>query len=71
MFGTFEEVNFAICTLILRLEKEEKKLPYLLKYYKENFKIMDVTEDITKRFNSENNLKEEQIDMLRRAIFND
>jgi len=71
VFGTYEEVNFAISSLILRLEKEEKRLPELLKYYKDNFKIMEITEDLSKRFNNENNLNEEQINILKKAIFND
>lgn len=69
--GTFEEVNFAIYSLILKLEKEQKELPYLLKYYKEHFKQVDTKEDITKRFNNENNLTEGQIDILKKAIFDD
>lgn len=71
VFGTFEEVNFAISSLILKLEKEQKELPYLLKYYKEYFKLIDTKIDITKRFNSENNLTEEQTNILKKAIFDD
>lgn len=71
VFGTFEEVNFAISSLILKLEKEQKELPYLLKYYKEHFKLIDTKIDITKRFNSENNLTEEQTNILKKAIFDD
>lgn len=71
MYGTFEEVNFAISSLIQRLEKEEVKLPYLLKFYKNNFKIMNTKEEITKRFNNENNLNEEQINILKKAILSD
>ncbi|MCI9365872.1 MAG: hypothetical protein HFJ54_04700 [Clostridia bacterium] len=71
VYGTFEEVNFAISSLIQRLEKEEVKLPYLLKFYKNNFKIMNTKEEITKRFNNENNLNEEQINILKKAILSD
>ena len=64
--GTFEEVNFAISKTIQNLDKEEKELPFLLKYYKENYQLVDTSQDITKRYNEENNLNEEQDDMLRK-----
>lgn len=67
--GTFEEVNFAISKTIQNLEKEEKELPFLLKYYKENYQLVDTSQDITKRYNEENNLNEEQDDMLRKEVF--
>lgn len=69
--GTFEEVNYAITTLIKKLEKEGKELPYLLQYYKNNCKESDIKEDITKRFNNENNLSDEQVTILKEAIFSD
>lgn len=69
--GTFEEVNFAISMTISKLEKENKELPYLLRYYKENFKLSDLTIDITKRFNNENNLTKEQSELLKEEIYND
>ena len=69
--GTFEEVNFAISLTISKLEKENKELPYLLKYYKENFKLSDISIDITKRFNEKHNLTKEQEDILKREIQND
>ncbi len=69
--GTFEEVNFAISLTISKLEKENKELPFLLKYYKENFKLIDFKEDITKRFNNENNLTEKQAMLLKEEIYND
>ena len=69
--GTFEEVNFAISMTISNLEKENKELPYLLRYYKDNFKLSDLTIDITKRFNNENNLTKEQSELLKEEIYND
>ena len=39
--GTFEEVRFAICKTIKKYETEGKELPYLLKEYKENYKLED------------------------------
>ena len=67
--GTYEEVNFAISLTISKLE--EKELPYLLKYYKDNFKLSDTSVDITKRFNVENNLTEEQKSLIKKEIQND
>lgn len=65
--GTFEEVNFAISKTIENLENKE--LPYLLRYYKDNYKLVDTTNDITKRYNEENNLNDEQNEMLRKEVF--
>jgi len=67
--GTFEEVNFAISKTIQNIENKNEELPYLLKYYKENFGLVDMTEDITKRYNNDNNLNAEQNKLLRKEIF--
>ena len=67
--GTFEEVNFAISKTIENIIKEKGELPYLLKYYKDNFELADTSKDITLRYNTENNLNEEQNDMLRKEVF--
>ena len=67
--GTFEEVNFAATKTIMNLEEQNKSLPLLLKYYKDNYGLVDVSEDITKRYNEENNLTDEQNAMLRKEVF--
>lgn len=67
--GTFEEVNFAISKTIQNIEEKGEKLPYLLQYYKDNYDLVDTTEDITKRYNEENNLNEEQNEILRKEVF--
>lgn len=67
--GTFEEVNFATTKTIIKLEEQNKELPMLLKYYKDNFGLAYISEDITKRYNDENNLNDEQNDMLRKEVF--
>ena len=66
--GTFEEVNFAISKTIEKLGNKE--LPYLLKYYKDNFKLADTNVNILKRYNEENNLSEE-FDKILRGKIND
>ena len=60
--GTFEEVNFAI-------SKARVHLPYLLKYYKDNYKLADTNNDLTEIYNEENNLNEEQNAILRKEVF--
>ena len=66
--GTYEEVNFAISLTISKLNKND--LPYLLKYYKDNFELSDINVDITKRFNEDNNLTEEQKHLIKKEIAN-
>ena len=67
--GTYEEVNFAVSKTIENLLEKGIKLPYMLQYYKENFTLVDTSNDITKIYNEENNLNEEQNDLLRREVF--
>lgn len=67
--GTFEEVNFAVSATIQNIEKQNLHLPYLLKYYKDNFGLWDTSKDITKLYNEENNLTEEQNSALRKEVF--
>jgi hypothetical protein len=70
--GTYEEVCFAISKTIFNLEKDGKnELPYLLNYYKENFELSNLENDLTKNYYPENNLTQEQIKILKEAIFND
>lgn len=67
--GTFEEVNFAISKTIENIENENKQLPYLLQYFKDNYTLADTKNDITLLYNEENNLNEEQNEMLRKEVF--
>ena len=71
VFGTYEEVNFAISRTIQNLNKNNIKLPYLLNYYNENYELINTDIDITKTYNEENNLPKECDEILRKAIFND
>ena len=66
--GTFEEVNFAISKTIQNIENNNEELPYLLKYYKDNYKLVDTKNDITKLYNNENNLNDEQNEILRKEV---
>ena len=67
--GTYEEVNFALSQTIINIEKQNKQLPYLLKYYKDNYNLVDTDNDITLRYNDENNLNEEQNEILKKEVF--
>ena len=67
--GTYEEVNYAIAVTIKKLEKENIQLPYLLQFYKNNYELVDTFEDITKRYNNNNNLPKEFDTILKENIF--
>lgn len=67
--GTYEEVNYAIAITIKKLEKENIQLPYLLQFYKNNYELVDTFEDITKRYNNNNNLPKEFDTILKENIF--
>jgi len=66
--GTFEEVNYCIVETIEELERKDKELPYLLEYYKEKYGLKDNIKDVSKIYNSENNLPEEYDKILRKKI---
>ena len=62
--GTYEEVKFAISKTI---QNSNEELPFLLKYYKDHFEILDC--DILKYYNENNNLPKEWDEILRKKIF--
>lgn len=67
--GTYEEINYAISLIITKLEKSNTNLPYMLKYYKENYKLTNVTNrELLEQFNKENNLPKEFADILQNRI---
>lgn len=68
--GTYEEVNYAIAVTVQKIEQEKKELPYLLKFYKNNYKLVDTTEDLTKRYNELNSLPKEFDAILKENILN-
>ena len=67
--GTYEEINYAISKTIKQLETAGEELPYLLKYYKENYGLADTDTDIEQRYNEENNLPKEFEEELKKAIY--
>ncbi len=62
--GTFEEVRYAISLTIKNIG--DSKMPYLLDYYKKHYKLE--YGDIENRWNSNNNLNEEQEGLLRSVL---
>ena len=42
-----------------------------MRYYKDNFGVADMSVDLTRVYNEENNLEEEQDKLLRGVIFDD
>lgn len=62
--GTIKEVRYA---LSLTINKIDGPLPYLLKYYKENYEL-SLEEDLLSAYNNDNNLDEEYEVILKRAL---
>lgn len=65
--GTFAEVKFSITKTIENLELENKNLPFLLKYYKENFEPFN--EELLKEYNNIHNVPEEFEIILKNKLF--
>ena len=64
--GTYDEVRYACSKTILRLEEKNEKLPYLLKFYKDNYKLY--TNNLEEHFNIENNIPTKYIDLLHKEM---
>ena len=64
--GTYSEIRFSITKVIKDLEKEGKELPYLLKYYKENFELSN--DELLTYYNENNNLTEDFETILKERL---
>ena len=64
--GTFSEVRFCVSKVIE--ENNEQELPYLLKYYKDNFELENTNDDILHMYSEDNNLPKEFSDILKENI---
>lgn len=62
--GTIEEVEFSVNNLIKKLDK----LPYLLKYYKDNYDVSEPNYNLLNNFDLNNNVPNELIDILKEEI---
>ena len=66
--GTYSEVRYAASKTIKNYNELNLKLPYLLNYYKENYKLEDTSENILKSFSKENNLPDEFKNILKNSL---
>ena len=62
--GTYSEVRYAVSRLI----KELDTLPYLVQYYKDNYELEDLNDRLESKWNSENNVPKEFIDLVREEL---
>ena len=64
--GTYSEIRYSISAVIRKLENENIELPYLLKYYKENYELSN--EDLLSYYNYEHNVPEEFEKILKERL---
>jgi hypothetical protein len=69
--GTKEEVGYAISKTISIYEQNNKELPLLLKYYRDNYKLVDLNTDLLTIYNEDNNNTEELNNILKENIQDD
>ena len=62
--GTYSEVRYAVSRLINELDH----LPFLLQYYKDNYKLEDLNDRLESKWNDENNVPEEFINLVREEL---
>lgn len=63
--GTYEEVRYAISLIINNLGDD---LPYLLKYYKNHYKLEDLSSKLETQFNNEHNLDDYFLELLEKEL---
>ncbi len=66
--GTIEEVIYVVNNLINKLDSP---LPYLLDYYKKNYKTEKIKEDILKNIDKNNNVPKDILDLVIKELNND
>ncbi len=64
--GTYDEIRFAVTKTIQNLELQKEELPYLLKYYKDNFELSN--ENLLKFYNENNNVPDEFEKILKNKL---
>lgn len=65
--GTYQEVRLAVS---LTITKRKEELPYLLKYYQNNYPL-ELNDEMLTSFNEENNLDEHFVKIVKGAINNE
>ncbi len=63
--GTYSEVRYVVSLVIQKYKDEE--LPYLLKYYKEHYKL-ELDKDYKREFNNENNIPDEFLKLVKNEL---
>ncbi|MBQ7136421.1 MAG: hypothetical protein IJO43_00390 [Bacilli bacterium] len=64
--GTYEEVRYACTRTIKRILNKNKKLPYLLQFYFDNYPLTDY--ELINYFNDEHNVKAQYIDKIKKEL---
>ena len=64
--GTYSEIRYSITKVIEKLNKEGKALPYLLKYYYDNFELSK--EELLSYYNDNNNVPEHFAEILKEKL---
>ncbi len=65
--GTIKEVTYVVNNII----KREKNLPYLLKYYKENFALENISDEVINSLSDKHNVPTELLELIRKELSND
>lgn len=68
--GTYSEVRFATSLTIKNLLRDNKELPYLLKYYYENYELDNLEYNILLDYNEENNLDASFTNIVKEVLNN-
>ena len=65
--GTISEVTFAVNSII----RKSSELPFLLKYYKENYIVSEPNYEMISSINEENNVSEHLMTLIKGELNND
>lgn len=65
--GTIKEVSYVVNSLI----KKEAKLPYLLEYYKENYRLESLDDSIIYEINDNNNVPDDLLKLVLKELNDD
>lgn len=66
--GTIKEVRYSVSLVIEKLNNENKELPYLLKYYDDNYSKGFESLKLESEYNFENNLDEDFEEIVKEAL---
>lgn len=69
--GTFKEVNYAISKTISMLKSKKEKLPFLLHYFKEHYRLTDKDFCLEEEYNDEHNLPKHFEEIVKGRLYHD